>query len=341
MPVLGVDGAASIFTGEVSTDEGGDMSGVEDRSKRAAPAGGTSPTPSETERNNTRRERQKRTTADGAVIAKMVIESINLTLGVKLESVSAKVDRTLESLKRVEDELSDHKRRIMDLEAFMVEAKNGKFSNMGSSVGGGSSDAGERGAGGGGRSGGLPTFFRRVEVVLGGFERDTPRDEIVEWVRKFLKLGEDGATPGVVDVFTAGPKASVCKIRFDNPGSVWNWIRLKKGKDELYKEKRMWWTVERTMQERNINKRMSTAATRLSDELAAKGIVPDEKKKSWIGIEWNKCQVWVRVQGGRPIVVFEAEDDDSTYLKLIKEGADSVCKEYDWEACLNYANAIV
>ena len=287
-------------------------------------------------------ERRRRKGAGGGELSgQQVIDALNMSLGSKLDSQAAKIDHIALKVESIEAQLADHTKRIMELEKFMADWKSGSIVSPGSRAGSecvvdGASIYGE--SSGGGRGGSLPPFFRRTELVVGGFQRDSLRDDIISFMKKLTKFGTENATPAIEDYFTPGPKSSVGKIRFTTPGAMWAFIRSNKGVDVLHNSQRIWWTVERSPKERELSKRLSKALALTTEKLLEKSHVSEEKKKIWVGADWGRGEVWIRPDGGRPVTLIKAEDDLSTFLvptELVTRYAD-----INFEALTNEANAV-
>ena len=342
MPVLGVDGLPSAFAAErdvPSTDDeagGGDMSGIDERqAKRSPPCA----TPSEEERRKTAGGRRRRERDNGESEAQKVIDALNGSLGGAIAGVKAQCECIGVKVDAIEKKLTEHTERIMKLEEFMAKVLSGSLSVGNSAAGSerGSDIASVYGENSNSRGGGLPSFFKRTELVVGGFPRDTERDVVITFIKKILRQGESDAHAGVVDVYTNGPAVSTGKVRFSSPGALWGFIRAKRGQEEAFGSSRIWWTVEKSVKERELSKRISSALAATGDAMIAKGLIPEDKKRSWIGADWGKGDIWVRKEGGRPKVILEVGNDSETYLN-VADGAKDF-EGIDWSQIAEKANA--
>lgn len=285
-------------------------------------------------------ERSKRRRAPagsgGLGEAQRVIDALNQSLGGQTKGVVTEVDQVIEKVTAIERELGEHRARIMVLEQFMADFRAGTIScpsvkpnsESGRSCYDDSASA---------RSGGLPPFFKRVELVVGGFACDSPRDEVIRVLRKLMRVGESNEVAGVSDIFTNGPNVSNGKIKFATPGAMWSFIRESRGAEIRHKEQRLWWTVEKSVKERNISKRISHALSAITEAVVERDIVPDDKKKAWVGADWGKGEIWVRVSGGRPKTILTTADHESTFL-IVSADATQV-PGIDFEAIAEKANA--
>lgn len=134
---------------------------------------------------------------------------------------------------------------------------------------------------------------------------------------QFFALGQDGAFGGIQDIATQGPKASVAKVTVANPATLWSCIRTLRGVEHEFEGSRTCWTIERSPQERELNKRISASLRLLGDELIGKGLLAEDKRKTWLGADWVKGSIWLRKAGG----TIHALVAPRRFLDLLRFGA--------------------
>ncbi|CAK0858913.1 unnamed protein product [Prorocentrum cordatum] len=134
-----------------------------------------------------------------------------------------------------------------------VERHEGRLNNMEQSVPSGPKRASDK-----------------ICVTIGGWDRDTPRDTILNETRSFTHTIPDKAEDGV---FVPVTRASFLKVRFTSSGRMWAWARsMKKGKHVTMPQphhlgRRFWFSVEKPSEEIRLSMVITRARKELADNL--------------------------------------------------------------------------
>ncbi|CAK0894335.1 unnamed protein product, partial [Prorocentrum cordatum] len=91
----------------------------------------------------------------------------------------------------------------------------------------------------------------KICVTIGGWDRDTPRDTILNEARAFTDTIPDKAEDGA---FVPLKRASFLKVRSTSSGRMWAWVRSMKGKhitmpQPHHQGRRCWFSVEKASEE--------------------------------------------------------------------------------------------
>jgi len=185
---------------------------------------------------------------------------LNSTMGKDIANVKNAVEVISLDVTALKSTQDSHSKRLESLELDIKKLKEGDAMSEGS-VGRVSATGGTGGGGGGnpysGGGGGDPDDDREAlkrrsrTLIVGGFDRDTHRDDIIAAVRALL-----GNSRHVEDVTTPGRFASIGRALWVNPSEMWKFIKDHAGTKLTAPgiEGEYWFTTDKTESERLVAK---------------------------------------------------------------------------------------
>ena len=131
-------------------------------------------------------------------------------------------------------------------------------------------------------------------MIIGGFERDTPKSVIEAVIRDILK----DYSEKVEDFYAPGKYTSFAKIKWKKPSLMWEFITAHKGQ-RIGPEKNLWFTVEKSQEERSKQQRVSKAFRNIQAICVAhKPDVTEESVKDYFECDWTKGIIFLKQSNG-------------------------------------------
>ena len=96
---------------------------------------------------------------------------------------------------------------------------------------------------------------------------------------------------GVADTWAPAKRGSIGKVIFKTPGDMWAYIKSMKGKKLEVSGTQYWFTVEKSLQERALAKRVNIGYKFLREKLREQGL--DIEDKDILDADWNRGSIWV------------------------------------------------
>ena len=100
--------------------------------------------------------------------------------------------------------------------------------------------------------------MRNVKLGFGGFALDTPKS-LVE-----VRLRSLAANLDLQEISTRAPYTAIGFVEFESPGQMWIWIKAHTGvkfpREAGGPGRDIWWTIERTSEERDYSARVRSIA---------------------------------------------------------------------------------
>lgn len=114
---------------------------------------------------------------------------------------------------------------------------------------------------------------RREVIVVGGFLPDTERHVIVDQLKTMVLAdpGRGWTGAGVVDCYAPGQFGCIGKIKFTNPDRLWALLKAFKGYKFSWQGRLLFHSIEKTMAEQELSRRVSRAAKIIREHLEAIG----------------------------------------------------------------------
>ena len=141
----------------------------------------------------------------------------------------------------------------------------------------------------------------RTLLILGGFDEDTPKHAREEFTNLFIQ--EHSSLDKIRDMWAPGRYASFVKIDFNSANDMWKMIKALKGCNIFYNpmgialpadRKPMWWSVEKSEEERICSKRISRAVSVLrQNAMTTMGLSEEEARQAVEG-DWSAGKVYIK-----------------------------------------------
>ncbi len=237
----------------------------------------------------------------------------NQQLGNKIDNVDNKVTEMGARVQKVEEK-QEQAKRFDDMEKKhddAIEKLRTEFAGKG--TGGGDGGKGE-GKGGGGK-GFVPKFKRRTVVFL-GFKEDTLKEEIIQTMKNFVATEDD-----VEDWVVFGKWSNFGKVVFKNPGSMWSFLKAKKGTKASHGGKQLTHKVDKPFDERQVENRVGKAIRILRTHLTENVQHTFEQAKEQIDGDYDKGFVMVKVVDGtwkKIATKKKTEEGEKVELELVE-----------------------
>ena len=173
-------------------------------------------------------------------------------------------------------------------------------------------------AGDGGNKGGgkpfVPKSQRRIVVVRG-----YPYDTLGQDIAKDLKDITQDYASSLEDVNAPGKLTSSGRLVFNDPGSMWNFLKRMKGnklKSKMFPEAKLWHSIEQTESERLMSIRVSYINKQFKEYVIEKGLaMDDEGARRIIDGDWARGYVFVRLEGSKPVRLMEYNRSEEKFQK--------------------------
>ena len=115
-----------------------------------------------------------------------------------------------------------------------------------------------------------PPPWLRKTVIIGMFDEDTPRDDIINAMKAMVN-----APTTVKDYIVPGGKYSnKGKVEFTTPKTMWAWVTANAGKKLVHEGKELWFAVDKPLEERIWGKRVGKVVTEMRGFYERRGDVP-------------------------------------------------------------------
>jgi len=222
----------------------------------------------------------------------MLVQAISGPINVQISCLSGQLTGISTRLTGVETKLADQGSRLTSLETRVQDMER-----KGHAGTGGASIASMSDAGGGGDDNPysnpmVPRHLRTV-LIVGGFDQDAPK----EFRERHIRTLTAGFEAGIDDLWAPGKFLSIGKVRFVDTKKLWAFIKAKRGTTYGVDGRKIWWTIEKTNEERKISKAVTTAVNDLRRRLVESNAGDEEAAKNLITGDWDRGIVYAQIGG--------------------------------------------
>jgi len=138
---------------------------------------------------------------------------------------------------------------------------------------------------------------------------DTERDVIEGAIKGFISAVDPTK---IRDAYAPFKLGSISKVCFVNPTEMRNFVKSKKGLKHSFQGREIWFSVEKSKDERALAKRVSHTVKSIREHmLSRQECTPDDWTTCVIG-DWTRCTVHVKTAGGIVMVFHRAQPQDLT-----------------------------
>eukprot|EP00929_Paragymnodinium_shiwhaense_P082152 TRINITY_DN43207_c0_g1_i2.p1 TRINITY_DN43207_c0_g1~~TRINITY_DN43207_c0_g1_i2.p1 ORF type:complete len:295 (+),score=89.90 TRINITY_DN43207_c0_g1_i2:30-914(+) len=226
---------------------------------------------------------------------KALLEALNNSLGTKLDRVADSLGSLVTRVEAVEDNLKGHDNRLADLEL--------SLRNLRTEVEQGSKPVSEVSTTDNPYIP-LPTANNKGgkdTLILGGFPMDSPKVYIEDEARRIFAEAKN-----IKDLYCPGRRSPICKLEFTSSEAMW--AHVKKIKGAKFKSKdgaALWWTVEKTADERLVSKKVARALKLLTENLIDKAGKSEDEAKKMVEADYTRGIVWLTTGDKESKRIFE------------------------------------
>ncbi len=278
---------------------------------------------SKKEKKDKKDSRSSRSSNDNADL----IAAINGHTSKEVSRVERKVDILAGKVETVENDVGELKDWKTEVDKKLENLGKGKAPDGGPLVEGNA----DFGNGGGGRV--YPPPNLRKTVIFGMFDADTPREEIVDFMKEYVTCH---AT--VKDWIVPAKYCDKGKVEFTTPKAMWAWIMSKVGQKFAAQGRNdIWFSVDKPFDERQLGKKIGTIMKAAKNYVKDKHKIEDPKvMKKWVDGDSNKGFVYLRnLETGR-MVKAAKKIEDGVDLEIAEGGP--IWPEFNLKEVIDRAN---
>eukprot|EP00929_Paragymnodinium_shiwhaense_P082019 TRINITY_DN43062_c0_g1_i2.p1 TRINITY_DN43062_c0_g1~~TRINITY_DN43062_c0_g1_i2.p1 ORF type:complete len:297 (-),score=68.09 TRINITY_DN43062_c0_g1_i2:323-1213(-) len=239
-----------------------------------------------------------------------LLEALNTSLGTKLDRLVDSVGALATRVESVETNLRGHDNRLADLESSLRNLKI-EVEQRSKPVSEASTTADNPYVLAPTSRGGKDT------LILGGVPMDSAKQYIEGEARRMSADAKN-----LQDLYCPGRRGTFCKVEFTSSEAMWSHVKKTKGvKFKSRDDASLWWTVEKSAEERFVSKKVSTALKLLVQQFTNSGKSEEEAKKL-LEADYTRGIVGIITEGDTSKRVFQKPKGEDIFK--VSVGATSI-----------------